>query len=144
MKTNEIRVRYRRRNYDGPTLSSPNDAYDYLKNCWPRDMNIRESFIMIMMDASKKVIGHYLVSVGSKTATIVDPGIVFGVAMKCMSNSIIIAHNHPSGNLKPSNADIQLTKRLTEAGKLLSVHLDDHIILTPDDKFISMRLDGFI
>jgi DNA repair protein RadC len=144
MKTNEIRVRYNRTKFDGPRITSPDEAFQYFQSCWPRDMNVRESFLMMMLDASKKVLGHYLVSVGSKTATIVDPALVFGVALKCMAHSIVIAHNHPSGNLTPSQADIQLTNRMTEAGRLLSVSVEDHIIMTPDFKYTSMRSSGLM
>ena len=144
MRTNEIRVRYRRTKFDGPRITSPEDAFDYFTQCWPRDMTVRESFIMMMLDAGKKVIGHYLVSVGGKTATVVDTALVYGVALKCMAHSIVVAHNHPSGSLSPSHADIQLTRRMSEAGRLLGVNLEDHIIMTPDGSYTSMATKGLI
>ena len=67
---------------------------------------------------------------GSVSGTVVDPKLVFSVALKSMASFIILGHNHPSGNLKPSNADIDLTKKLKEGGKLLDLLILDHIILS--------------
>ncbi|MCB4800382.1 JAB domain-containing protein, partial [Neotamlana laminarinivorans] len=72
----------------------------------------------------------YPLSKGGVSGTVVDAKLVFSVALKCNASSIVIAHNHPSGNLKPSEADLRLTKKLKEAGNYLDVKVLDHIILS--------------
>jgi DNA repair protein RadC len=91
------------------------------------------------------MVGVYHTSSGGITHTVADPRIILGVALKTTASIIIISHNHPSGNLKASIADIELTKRLTEAGKLLEINVLDHIIVTPEDgKYLSLAEQGLI
>ena len=71
-----------------------------------------------------------LISSGGISATLIDPKLIFGVASKSCASGIILCHSHPSSNLKPSQADLTLTRRLVEAGKLLDLQILDHIILT--------------
>lgn len=91
-----------------------------------------EEMIMICLNQSGKVIGFYKVSSGGLTGTVADPKVIFTVALNCAATKIIIAHNHPSGNLKPSRQDEELTIKIKEGGKLLSIELLDHIILTEE------------
>lgn len=74
----------------------------------------------------------------------VDARLILSVALKIASTKIILSHNHPSGTLRPSEADIQLTSRIKEACKLLDIKLDDHLIITPDKEFYSFAEDGLI
>ena len=76
-------------------------------------------------------------------ATIADPKLIFGAAIKANACGIIVAHNHPSGNLRPSNSDIDLTKKLKQGGKLLEIDVLDHIIVTKEGYF-SMTDEGII
>lgn len=73
------------------------------------------------------------ISTGGVSSCIVDPKIVFGLALKTRATGLILAHNHPSGNLEPSQADRRLTYQLQEAGKLLDISVLDHLIITPTD-----------
>lgn len=82
------------------------------------------------MNQANKIIGYYHHSTGTINATMVDTEIVVAVALKTLAKSVIISHNHPSGNLQPSEADRQLTRRLKQSLKLFDVHLVDHIIVT--------------
>jgi DNA repair protein RadC len=114
-----------------PTITSPEEAAVYLRSIWDQDtIELREEFIVVLLNNAKKVLGWSRISIGGSTATIVEPSAVFQLALLGKADSIICAHNHPSGNLKASSADISLTRRLTDAGKLLGITLDDHIIIT--------------
>ena len=95
-------------------------------------MEFKEEFYIILLNRANKVLGWYKVSEGGMSGTVVDPKLVFSIALKSMASAILLSHNHPSGNLKPSNEDINLTKRLKEAGALLEIPVLDHLILTSD------------
>src|SRR5467141_1241313 len=95
----------------------------------------REYFVVLMLDQKHKVIGINTISVGSLTASIVHPREVFKVAILANCASIIIGHNHPSGNCQPSREDRALTQRLVEAGKLLGISVLDHIIIGGEGKY---------
>jgi len=127
-----------------PTITSPVEAAEYLRSIWDQDtLELREEFVVVLLNNAKKVLGWSRVSVGGSTATIVEPSAVFQLALLGKADSIICAHNHPSGNLKASSADISLTGRLRDAGVLLGKTLDDHIILTRGG-FLSLRDEGLI
>ncbi len=122
-----------------PKITSPEEAADYLRSIWDQDtLELREEFIVVLLNNAKKVLGWSRISTGGSTATIVEPSAVFQIALLGKAGSIIVAHNHPSGNLKASSADIHLTKRIAEAGKLLGITLEDHIILAPNG-YLSLR-----
>lgn len=97
----------------------------------------QEHFICISLNGASEIIATRVVSVGILTQTIVHPREVFSDPLKDRAASIIVAHNHPSGNKKPSIEDISLTNRLFEAGLLLGIKLLDHIILVPSGAYFS-------
>lgn len=140
----EVQLKYR--SLTNPTIQpevkSPEDAVDYLREIWNMDtIELQEEFVILLLNASKRCIGWSRVSMGGITSTIVDPAHVFKIAILANAHSIVCAHNHPSGNLKASTSDIKLTERLIEAGKLLGISLEDHIIITLHD-YLSMREKG--
>lgn len=102
----------------------------------------KEVFIVAFMNNRKILTGFQQISKGSSNATIVDPAEVMRQAILHQANSIILVHNHPSANPKASTADIQLTKRVAESGKLLGIPVDDHIIIAGYD-FVSLRSEGY-
>ncbi|MEP7218720.1 MAG: DNA repair protein RadC [Bacteroidota bacterium] len=104
----------------------------------------REHLIAIMLDARKKVIGINTVSIGSLTAAIVHPREVFKAAILSNAHSIIIGHNHPSGDPTPSQEDITVTSELVRAGKLLKIPVIDHVIIGDDGRFTSLANEGII
>ncbi|MFP8487628.1 JAB domain-containing protein [Gracilimonas sp. Q87] len=127
-----------------PTITSPEEAAAYLRSIWNDDhLELKEEFLIVILDNMKHVLGHSLISSGGSTATIVDTAQIFQVALLGKANSIILAHNHPSGNKKASTADVQLTKRTVEAGKLLGIPVDDHIILIRSG-YTSLRNEGLM
>jgi DNA repair protein RadC len=94
-----------------------------------------EEFHVLLLDRSNKVIRQVKVSSGGVSGTVVDPKIIFKTALDLKASGIILSHNHPSGNLKPSQADIALTKKVKEGGKLVDILILDHIIVTTDGYF---------
>ena len=96
-----------------------------------------------MLNRANKVIGIFAVSSGGMCGTIADPRVIFAAALKSCAISIILAHNHPSGNLRPSQSDIDLTNKLRAAGKLLDIEVLDHIILA-EDSYLSLADEGLL
>jgi DNA repair protein RadC len=95
----------------------------------------------LLLNRGNQVLGVYSMSKGGVSGTIVDAKLVFSVALKCNASSIIIAHNHPSGSLTPSEADKRLTQKLKKASQYLDIVLLDHIIVTKED-FYSFSDNG--
>ncbi len=119
-----------------PMISTSKDAYEVLKQCWDENkIDLLEQFKILLLNRSNKVLAVYEVSSGGITGTIADPRLIFTAALKVNTVSIILAHNHPSGNLKPSRADEELTSKIKEAGKFLDIKVLDHIVLSSDSYF---------
>lgn len=111
-----------------PRISCSADVYDLLK---PDLLYLpHEEFWVILLNRSNFVIKKQRISLGGIGETIADPRIVFKLAIENLASAIIIAHNHPSGNLKPSTSDKELTRRFKEGGKVLEITLADHLIFT--------------
>ena len=106
---------------------TPKDVWNELKDI--RD-NKKEHFVIFFLDARNQEIKREIISVGSLNANLVHPREVFEPAVRHLAAQIILAHNHPAGDLKPSEQDIEITKRLIEAGDVLGIDIVDHIIVT--------------
>ena len=107
----------------------------------------RESFILLCVGNKNEVVSYSVISVGTITEAIVHPREVFIPAIMTKASGVIVAHNHPSGNHLPSRQDIETTKRLVDAGKIIGIPLMDHIIVgfdTTIGEFYSMRENGYI
>ncbi len=102
-----------------------------------------EEFWIVLLNRANKVIDTKLVSRGGVSSTVVDSKVIFNFALESLASAIILAHNHPSGNLKPSNSDIRLTKKIVAAGKIMEVPVLDHIIVGDNDYF-SFADEGLI
>lgn len=135
----EIQLTYRNkvRAKDRPVITCSRDAYWVLKSNWSDQMGLLEEFNILLLDRSNRVLALCPISKGGISATIVDLKIVFAAALKGRASSIILAHNHPSGNLRPSQEDIDLTHKFKEAGKVLEIQVLDHLILSPDGGYYS-------
>jgi len=117
-----------------PKITSSSDVFEVMKS---HLLDLRhEEFWVLMLNRANQVMSKKLTSSGGVSGTVADPKIIFKSALDELASSIILCHNHPSGNIKPSQADINLTKKLKEAGKLLEIPVLDHIIFT-DDKYFS-------
>ena len=127
----EIKVSYTSGNRDKVKITNSKDSYEMFLSCWSqKTIELQEEFKVLLLNRNHQVLGIYPLSKGGVSGTVVDAKLVFSVALKCNASSIIIAHNHSSGNLKPSEADIRLTQKLKEAGNYLDVKVLDHIILS--------------
>lgn len=116
-----------------PKIASSKDAYQILIENWDHSkIEFVEQFKVMLLNRANKVLGIFEVSSGSVTGTVADPKLIFAAAIKANACGIILAHNHPSGNLLPSQADIELTRRMREGGKLLEVQVLDHLIVTSE------------
>lgn len=102
----------------------------------------REHFVLMLLDTKNQVIGLHTVSIGDLSSSIVHPREVFKVAVAMGAASIIVAHNHPSGDTTPSPEDTAVTRRLSEAGELLGIEVLDHVIIGGDIVFLSMKEKG--
>jgi DNA repair protein RadC len=102
-----------------------------------------EQFKVMLMNRANKVLGIFELSTGGVSGTVADPKIIFVAALKGGASGIIVAHNHPSGNLTASQSDIDLTRKLKEAGKFLEIQLLDHVIVTTEGYF-SFADEGLI
>ncbi len=102
-----------------------------------------EEFWVLLLNRANFIMSKQFISKGGQAGTVVDPKIIFKVALEHNAASLIVAHNHPSGNLKPSEADITLTKKLKQAGLMLDLPVYDHLIIT-DNGFLSMADEGLM
>ena len=115
---------------DSPQIMSSKDAANVLWGNWSDDLELLESFNVLFLNRANRVKGMFTVSKGGVAGTVVDAKIIFAAAVKALACSLILSHNHPSGNLQPSQADIDLTRKLKEAGQVLDITVLDHVILT--------------
>jgi DNA repair protein RadC len=124
------------------TLSSSNDTVKVLREIFNADtFDWKEEVILLCTNRRNAIVGYYKVSSGGISGTVLDPKIIFTTALNCAASGIIIAHNHPSGNLLPSVEDDRITAKIKEAGKFLDITLLDSIILT-DEGYYSYRDEG--
>ncbi len=127
-----------------PHIKTSKDAADLLKQTWDENkIDFVEQFKVLFLNRSNKVLGILEVSSGGVTGTVADPKLVFVAALKANACNIIISHNHPSGNLKPSLEDERLTQKIKQAGQLLDIKLFDHIIVTSEG-YYSFADEGLI
>ena len=123
------------------TITGSNSVYQVLRRHLV-DLN-HEEFWILLLSRSCKIIAKELISKGGLSGTVADPKIIFSIALQHQASSIILAHNHPSGNLKPSQQDIDLTRKIHQAGKILDIGVLDHLIIT-DGGFYSFADEGLL
>lgn len=140
----ELTLCYKAGNFEKHKINSPEAAAPVLRSMYDADLlEYREEFILLCLNRANDTIGYSKISSGGLTYTTADPRMIFAIALKCGATSIIISHNHPSGNKYPSQQDIDLTMKVKQSGSLLEIHLIDHIIITPDS-FYSFANEGKI
>ena len=146
-KVNEISIKYRGnfKMSQAPKITSSVSAAELLFKTWNKDLiGIQECFKVILLNNANKVKGIFEVSTGGITGTMVYLRIVFAVILKSLTTSVILAHNHPSGTLKPSESDKRLTEKIKSASILLDIKILDHLILTPDGEYYSFADEGIL
>ena len=143
----EIMVSYRPAISDKPVIKTPLDAYIILKDqFFPEEtISLQERFVVMYLNSANRALGIYPVSLGGINKTIVDIRLIFSVALRIAATSIMLAHNHPSGSLNPSNQDINFTAMINEAGRFLDIRLNDHLILSSEPgKYLSFAEQGLL
>lgn len=109
------------------------DAYEVFQLMFNSDtIEWTEEMILICLNRANKVIGFYKVSKGGVSGTVCDPKVIFFTALNCGASNIMLAHNHPSGNLSPSGNDLDLTRKIRDAARLFDMELLDHLIVTTE------------
>ncbi|TMM58433.1 DNA repair protein [Maribacter algarum] len=146
-RANEISISYKqnRKEDDVLKISSSYDANRILFNSWDHEnIELFETFKIVLLSNDNVVKGISTLSTGGLTGTLVDIRILFSIALKTLSTGIILAHNHPSGKLKPSDSDIRLTQKISKAGDLLDIKVLDHLIICPNNEYFSFADNGLI
>ena len=116
-----------------PKITTSADAYEILQKIWNRDkIELVEEFKVLLLNRSNKVLGVLDASSGGITGTVADPRIILTAAIKANAVGIVLSHNHPSGSVKPSRADEELTVKIREAARFLDMTVLDHIIITSE------------
>ena len=124
-----------------PKIDGSKTAFDLIKGDL---MDLpHEEFWVILLNRANRVIRKKRVSEGGVSGTVADPKIIFKLAVDELASGIIVVHNHPSGNLKPSESDINLTKKIKEAGKVLEIAMLDHLIIA-HDRYFSFADEGLV
>ena len=128
---NEIQVSYKFSSTSRNKITSPDKAFEILLHSWNKDtIELQEEFKVLLLNRANVVLGVYPLSKGGVAGTIVDVKLIFAVALKCNASGMILCHNHPSGNLKPSKQDIEITKKIKQCSELFEISLLDHLIIS--------------
>ncbi|MAM19839.1 MAG: JAB domain-containing protein [Christiangramia sp.] len=146
-KVNEISIRYREKlsMKEAPKITSSQSASDLFYQNWDIDqLYLQECFKVMLLNNANRVKGILEVSKGGITGTLVDVRIIFGVALKSMTTAMILAHNHPSGTLKPSMPDRTITVKIQKAAEFLDIKLLDHLIISPYSEYFSFADEGIL
>jgi DNA repair protein RadC len=121
-------------------ISIPKDVFDL---CQDMKELAQESFQILTLNCRHKLINRHLVTLGLNDASLVHPREVFIRAIKDNAASVILVHNHPSGDANPSPEDLRITKQLIEAGKIINISVMDHVIIG-DNQIVSLRESGIV
>lgn len=143
----EIQLKYsfRVKREDRFQIKSCKDAYQALLEIWDHDtLDYREVFVALYLNRCNYVLGYRIISIGGVAGTVVDIKQVLAIAVKANASSIVLAHNHPSGQYLPSSQDIELTRKIKAGGELLDISVLDHLILTFDDAYFSFADEGYL
>ena len=126
-----------------PVLNSSDKVFDFIRHYFDAELiEAREEFVVIYLNRSNKVKGVLKAFQGGTSSTVVDVKMILATALKSLSSSIVVAHNHPSGSLKPSQNDISLTRKIKEACGLVDIQMLVHLILTPANEYYSFADEG--
>ena len=127
-----------------PCVRQSKDIYELFIKLWEDGkIDMVEQFNVLLLSRGNKILGIFRASTGGITGTVADPRLIFAAAIKANAVSIILAHNHPSGNVKPSRSDEDLTMKIKEAGSFLDIKVMDHLIITSEGYF-SFADEGLI
>lgn len=124
-------------------ITESKDSADFIRQFYGDDLEIYESFFILLMNRANNTIGYAKISQGGVTGTVIDVKIIAKYAIDSLCTSVICAHNHPSGNIHPSDADHQITQKIKNGLNLVDIQLLDHIILT-ENRYFSFADEGVL
>ena len=145
-KVSEIEIIYRPafKLSEKPKVTSSDMAYGILDQSWNQNrMELLEEFKVLLLNRQNRVLGVLNVAQGGFSEVMIDPKVIFSAALKACASGIILSHNHPSSELRPSEADIRLTRKMVDGGKLLGIEVHDHIIISAYE-YYSFRDEGMM
>ena len=145
IKVSEVRLIYKTKvkPSDRFQIHSSKDAYQLLFDSWNKNtIEYVEEFKLLLMNRSNAVLGILSVSKGGISGTVTDIRLIFQAAIKANGSGIIVCHNHPSGNLNPSESDRKITQKIKEAGNIMDIQLLDHLIILPVEGYYSFADEG--
>jgi DNA repair protein RadC len=130
---------------DRPQIKSSKDAFELFLGSWDLDtIEHVEEFKLMILNRSNTVLGIAAVSKGGISGTVTDIRIILQLAIKSNASGLIVCHNHPSGNLNPSESDTRLTQKIKESGHIMDIQLLDHLIITADNNYYSFADNGLL
>jgi len=139
----EITLKLKKSSVIEKQIKSSTDCVDLFRTIFEDTIEIFESMFVIYLNRANKTIGWMKISQGGLSGTVIDNRLILKSGIESLASSMIICHNHPSGNNLPSDADIKVTAKLKASCEILEIHLLDHIILTQDNSF-SFADEGLI
>jgi DNA repair protein RadC len=141
----EIKVSYKCKLKDVVRITNSKEAFNVLFNLFDMStIELKEEFFLLLLNRANYVLGWFKLSSGGTNSTVVDVKIIFCLALQTNASSIILCHNHPSKNIRPSENDVTLTKRIKEAGKLLDINVLDHLIISSDGTYFDFADEGLL
>jgi len=141
----EISVRYKSKPGKRVKITNSNDAFCALYPLFNVDtIDFKEEFLLLLLNRANVILGWFKLSSGGTFGTVVDIKIIFMLALKTNACNLILCHNHPSKNLQPSEADIKITRKVQDAGKLLEIGVLDHLIIASDRSFFAFSDEGLL
>lgn len=130
---NEIQLTYQKSPIFSYQITTTDKAAKCLNEIYTHDnaqIDVKEYMYVLLVNHANEVVHYYRLSEGGISGTVADVRLIFATALKCLATGLILAHNHPSGQLYPSNSDLTLTQKFVDAGKILDIPILDHIILS--------------
>ena len=139
----ELKAKKTPSNFEKVKIVSSKDAFNVIKQFYFDDIDIFESFFILCLNRNNQTIAYAKISQGGVNGTVVDIKLIAKYAIDCLASGVILAHNHPSGNLKASNEDLAITKKVKEGLKILDISVLDHLILTSQG-YLSFGDEGIL
>jgi len=135
MQVAEVELMWKKKKKLTTKIKESKEAVEVFRTVWHQDINIRERVYVLFMNRVNNVIAVSEISAGGVSGTVIDTKILFAQALKLLASGIILAHNHPSGNLNPSGHDKDITTKVKKGCEVFDMVLIDHVILTEDDHY---------
>jgi DNA repair protein RadC len=143
-KIPEFKLKKEKSDFQNIKITCPKDGADFIRNFYSDDIAILESFFLLLLNRANNTIGYAKISQGGTAGTVVDIKLVAKYAVDSLASGVILAHNHPSGNLRPSSQDKDITQRIKVGLEFLDIKVIDHVILIEGDKYFSFSDHGLL